>query len=184
MPKPAVLLYADSSQNADQLYFGRVDVPDAFVSFGIGKKKYAVLNALEFGRVKKNSAFDVVLPLEPYLQKAKQRFPDRRVTTAEVIFLLGEDFRQKEFLVAEDFPAGLASRLAALGVTLQISEGALFPEREIKTSEEAAAIRQGNRCSAAGIAAAETVLQASEVKGGKLLYRDAVLTSERLKVAI
>jgi Xaa-Pro aminopeptidase len=184
MSKPAVLLYADSSQNADQLYFGRVDVPDPFISFGIAEKKYAVLNALEFGRVKKNSAFDVVLPLEPYLQKAKERFPDRRVTSAEVILLLGEDFRQKVFLVAEDFPAGLASRLSGLGVNLQIAEGALFPEREIKSSAEAAAIRQGNRCSAAGIAAAEAVLRASKAKGGKLVYRDEVLTSERLKVAI
>src|SRR3954466_12474196 len=120
MSKPAVLLYADSSQNADQLYFGRVDVPDPFISFGIGNKKYAVLNALEYGRVKKNSVFDVVLPLEPYLQKAKVRFPDRRVTSAEVILLLGEDFRQESFCVAEDFPAGLASRLNSLGVKVEI----------------------------------------------------------------
>src|ERR1700748_2776366 len=97
MPKPSVLLYADSSQNADQLYFGRVDVPDPFISFSAGKKKYAVLNALEFGRVKKESAFDVVLPLEPLMSKARERFADRPVKTAEVIVLLSEQFRIKNF---------------------------------------------------------------------------------------
>jgi hypothetical protein len=30
---PEVLLYADSDQNTDMLYFGRVAVPDAFLAF-------------------------------------------------------------------------------------------------------------------------------------------------------
>jgi Xaa-Pro aminopeptidase len=109
-------------------------------------RKYAVLSALEFGRGKKESGFDVILPLETYLQRARQRWPKRKTGMAEVIALVAAELKQKRFTVPEDFPAGLAARLPALGVKLTIADGPLFPEREIKSAAEAAAIREGNRC--------------------------------------
>lgn len=184
MPTPSLLLYAESAQNADQLYFGRVSVPDAFISFSFGKKKYAVVNALEFGRVKRESAFDQVLALEDWLTKAKQRYLNEKVGTAEVVATVARAYGIKRFVVPEDFPAGLATRLTNRKITLEVADGPLFPQREIKTDTEAAAIRAGNRCSAAGIAAAESVLRASNIKAGKLHYRGTPLTSERIKVAI
>ena len=184
MPTTALLLYAASAHNADQLYFGRVNVPDAFIAIGLGKKKIAVVNALEFGRVKKESAFTTVLPLEPYLKLAREKHPHEKVGIAEVVALLAAEYGIKTFVIPDDFPAGLASRLTRRGVTLEVADGPIFPAREIKTPAEAAAIREGNRCSALGIGAAEAVLRASTIKSGKLHYRGAPLTSERLKVAI
>ena len=69
------LLYAASEHSADALYFGQVSIPDPFVAFGLRGKKYAIVSALEFGRVKKTSAFDVVLPLEKYMQRARELWP-------------------------------------------------------------------------------------------------------------
>lgn len=184
MPTTPILLYADSAQNADQLYFGRVNVPDPFISFTLGRKKFALVSALEFGRVKRDSAFDVVLPLETWTKEAKKRFPSGRITAAEVIAVLASHYKQKNFLVAEDFPFGLAQRLAKAGVKLTVADGPLFPQREIKTAAEAAAIREGNRCSTLGILAAEAVLRVSKIKNGRLFLRGAALTSERLKLAI
>ncbi len=80
---PPPLLYADTERSADALYFGRVSVPDAFVAFGLRGKKFAIVSALEFGRVKKTSDFDVVLPLERYLQKARAVWPQRPAGPAE-----------------------------------------------------------------------------------------------------
>ena len=184
MPTPAILLYADSSHNADALYFGRVHVPDPFIAIGHNKKKIAVINALEFGRVKKDSAFDTVLPLEKYLAQAREKNPGQKVGAAEVIALVARELGIKTFVIPDDFPAGLANRLTHLDVTLEVADGPIFPSREIKTPAEAAAIREGNRCSALGIAAAESVLRASKIVSGKLHYRGAPLTSERLKFAI
>jgi len=184
VPTPAILLYADSAQNSDQLYFGRVNVPDPFISFALGRKKYAVVSALEFGRVKRDSAFDVVLPLEAYATKARSRFRTGRTTAAEIIAVVAKQFRQKTFVVAEDFPAGIATRLTHHGLKIQIADGPLFPQREIKTAAEANAIREGNRCSTLGILAAEATLRASKIKNGLLFHRSKPLTSERLKIAI
>jgi Xaa-Pro aminopeptidase len=69
-------------------------------------------------------------------------------------------------------------------VKIEVADGAIFPQSEIKTDAEATALREGNRASAAGIGAAERVLRASKIKNGKIIYQGSVLTSERLKIAI
>jgi Xaa-Pro aminopeptidase len=166
------------------LYFGRVDVPDAFVSFGLRGRKYAVVSALEFGRVKRTSDFDVVLPLEGFIQRARDRWPGCRPGAAEVICLVARDHRQTRFTIPEDFPAGVCDRLRRRGVKLEIADGPLFPAREIKTPDEAAAIREGNRCSSLGLAAAERIVRRSAIRGRRLVYRGRTVTSEMLKFAI
>ena len=182
--RPPPLLYADSERSADALYFAQIGVPDPFIAFGHRGKKYAVVSALEFGRVKRESAFDVVLPLETWLQKAGPSRPGARAGAAEVIHLLAREFKQKRFTVPDDFPAALFQKLGRLGLALTVADGPLFPAREIKTAAEAAAIREGNRCSAAGIAAAERVLRASRARGRRLLHRGRPLTSEALRFAM
>lgn len=181
---PPPLLYADTQRSPDALYFGRVSVPDAFVAFGLRGRKYAVVSALEFGRVKKSSDFDVVLPLEAYLKRARELWPQRRPGAAEVIYLVAKEVKQRRFTVPEDFPAAVYEKLYELGLDLVVAEGPLFPAREIKTPAETAAIREGNRCSALGFAAAERILRASKIKGRTLLHRGEVVTSEKLKFAI
>lgn len=179
----ALLLYADTARSADMLYFGHFNAPDPFIALGIGCKKIVVVNALEFGRARKSSGFDVVLPLEPWLKKARAQHPDAKVGAAEVIALLARHYKRVSFTVPNDFPTGLCDRLRALGLTLT-PVTALFPEREIKTAAETAALREGNRCSALGIAAAEKVLHASKIKAGELIFNGRPLTSEILKTAI
>ena len=179
-----VLLYSATARSADALYFGGIDVPDAFVAMGIGGRKVAVVSALEFGRVKRDSDFDTVLPLEATLERARKAWPRRKPGPAEVITLVARELKAGSLFVPDDFPAGLYQQLRTLGLKIEIAEGMLFPEREIKTPAEAAALREGNRCSAAGIGAAERVLRASKIRAGRLYYRGSILTSERLKVAI
>lgn len=184
MSGKSVLLYASTEHSADSLYFGRVGVPDPFIAFGLRGRKYAVVSALEFGRVRRTSDFDRVLPLEPYLQRAREFWPQRKVGAAEVIVLLAREFRQNRFTVPDDFPAAIYEKLYELGLDLVVADGPLFPEREIKTPAEAAAIRAGNAASAAGFAAAEKILRASRMSGRKLMHRGQVVTSELLKFAI
>ena len=180
----APLMYADTERSADALYFGRVGVPDPFIAFGLRGRKYAVVSALEFGRVRRESAFDVVLPLERYLDRARAAVPGRRPGAADVILLLSREFRHPRFTVPPDFPAGLFEKLRAGGLRVSVADGPLFPGREIKDAVEAAAIREGNRCSALGIAAAERVLRASRARGSRLHHRGKPLTSEALRFEI
>ena len=178
------LLYADTATSSDQLYFSRVGVPDPFISFGVGKKRFTLQNALELGRVRKARTFDAVLPLADWQAKAAARWPRRKVGVAEVIAELARASRVPGFRVPDDFPVALFLKLRALGVKVEPAGGQMFPEREIKSAAEAAAIREGNRLSSVGFAAAEAILRASRPKGRSLRYAGQPLTSEVLKFAI
>lgn len=180
--RPATpLLFADTRKSADQLYVGGFGVPDAFISFRAARKWHAVLNQLEFSRALKDSKFDVVLSLEDYMELTREKFERAKVGYAEVIATIASEFEIDRFKVPGDFPSGLAFKLIELGVELEVTEGSLFPEREVKREDEIELIREGNRCSATGIRAAEKALRKSVVKGGKLYLDGKLLTSERLR---
>ncbi|HEX3729052.1 MAG TPA: Xaa-Pro peptidase family protein [Opitutaceae bacterium] len=178
------LLYADTERSADALYFGRIGIPDPFLAFGLRGRKHAVVSALEFSRVRRDSEFDVVHPLEDWVKRAKAAWPRRRPGPAEVMALIARDRKHRRFTVPSDFPAGLCEKLRREGLRLTVADGPLFPQRLVKSPAEAAAIRQGNRASARGLAAAERMLRESRVRGRRLVHRGRTLTSERLKFAI
>jgi Xaa-Pro aminopeptidase len=180
---PSPLLYADTHASADLLYFGRVEVHDPFIAFGVRGKKISVQSALEFGRVKKTGDFDTVLSRETWLERARELYGDA-AGVAEIIATLAGEYGLRHFRVADDFPASLYVKLTALGLKLTFAHGLLFPEREIKTDREADCIREGNRLCAVGYTVAEAVLQAARIKGRSLVYRGQPLTSERLRFAL
>jgi Xaa-Pro aminopeptidase len=177
------LLYADTHASTDMLYFGRVEVHDPFIAFGAAGKRVTVQSSLEFGRVKRTSAFDTVLSLEEWRDRARKLYGPK-AGIAEIIATLARAHRQRAFRVADDFPAALYVKLTKLGLRLQFAGGMLFPEREFKTSAEIAAIREGNRLAAVGFATVEKILRASRVRGRTLVHRGAVLTSEKVRFAI
>jgi Xaa-Pro aminopeptidase len=179
-----ILLYSDTPRSSDALYFGGVEMTDPFLAFSVRGRKFAVVSALEFGRVKRTSDFDSVLPLEACMARARSAWPRQNPGPARVLAVLSRELRAGAFTVPEDFPAGLYRELRDLGLKINISVGPLFPGREIKSASEAECLREGNRCSAAGIAAAERMLRACRIRGGRLVHGGSVMTSERLKVAI
>jgi Xaa-Pro aminopeptidase len=179
-----ILIYADTARSSDALYFGDVQITDPFISFSLRGKKYCVVGALEFGRVKRTSSFDEVLALEPWVEKTRKAFPGERPVAAKIIAVIVKAMKAGTLTVPSDFPAGVFEQLRALKVKLEVADGDLFPEREVKSKADAEGLREGNRCSAAGLAAAEKLLRRSKIRSGTLYLDGSVLTSERLKVAI
>lgn len=179
--KSARLLYGSSEDNADILYFSKAFVPDAFIALEVGDKKLGLFGALEYGRMVKESDFDSVLSLEDYQEKAKKRFRKKEVGSAQIIKVLAEEYGINHFLIAEDFPVGLALDLKKAHLKIQVLKGSFFPQREIKSNAEALEITQGNAASAAGILAAETALRRSTIKGNQLYLDGKILSSEHLR---
>jgi Xaa-Pro aminopeptidase len=180
----AKLLFADTHRSADQLYFGGVAVPDPFLSFGIGKRRHAILSRLEFNRVRNSSSFDEVHPMEPLLKEARKRYgpEDSDATVLTRLFALRQGIRG--FDVPGDFPAHLAFELRASGLDIVPVPGSLFPQRAIKTPRELDAIRQGNAAAVAGFRVAEQMLRQAGCANGALSLGGATLTSERVREEI
>lgn len=180
----SLLFYTDTHRSSDLRYLAGFEVHDPFIALIHRGKKIGVLNALEFGRALKESAFDEVLPLEPLSEAARRRTDVTRPGPVELITELARQRRIKAFAVPADFPAAVYAGLLQAGHKVTVQADPVFPSREIKTEAEARAIREGNRCSAAGLAAARDLLAAATIKGRKLYHEGRPLTSERVRHAI
>jgi Xaa-Pro aminopeptidase len=180
---PAPLLYSDTHASPDMLYFGRVEVHDPFIAFGVRGKKITVQSPLELGRVRKTSVFDTVLSRETWLARAQDLYGPK-AGVAEIIATLAGKYHLRHFRVPDDFPAALYVKLTRLGLRLHFADGLMFPGREIKSDWEAGCIREGNRLCSVGYVAAEKILRTAKIRGRTLVHRGSVLTSERLRFAL
>ncbi len=172
------LLYAASHDG--------IFVPDPYLSVIANKKAYAVVNRLEYSRVKAKSNYDEVMLLEEIKPKAAELLglEEKEVGPGELMCYFAQRFAVKKIEVPANFPAAYYAVLHEAGYNLTVKVGSFFPKRSKKTDAEARAIRQGNAASAAGIRAAEQVLRESVIDGRRLLYQGRVLTSERLRTII
>ncbi len=177
-------LYADSDINPDQYYLSGLFVPDAFLSLKMGRKSIAVLSDLEIGRARKESKLTEILSLKAVNRSAAEWFEKSSATVAEQIAWLGNVYSIDTFRLPSYFPASIVEDLRVLNVDYEIAKGLIFKEREFKSVEEAALIRDGNKCSEAGFRAVAKILKDSTIKKGKIFYNGKVLTSERVKIAI
>ncbi|MGJ8650952.1 MAG: M24 family metallopeptidase [Opitutaceae bacterium] len=179
-------LYAASEQSADVFYLSGVFVPDPYLSMVVSGRSYAVVNRLEYGRVKASSKYDEVFLQESVHQEAAKRLklPVGSIGPAEYMLYFVKVYKAKLVEVPSSFPAVYYAKLRDAGLKVVIGAEPFFPARELKTDEEAKAIRLGNAASAAGIRAAEHVLRASKIAGKRVLFEGTTLTSERLRTII
>ncbi|MDP0499443.1 MAG: Xaa-Pro peptidase family protein [Verrucomicrobiota bacterium JB022] len=175
------LLYASTHQSADVLYLGGVSVPDPILALVCHGRSIAVVNRLEYARVRRDGRFDEVLSWETWAAKAREKFGQRTKLPVDILRLLAEEFDLPGFLVPHDFPTGLAFDLKNRRLKVKVAEGMIFPQRAFKRDDEAAGIRAGNAASAGGFRVVENALRASAVRDGKLYFEGDYLTSERLQ---
>ncbi len=179
------LLYAASTHSSEMLYFGRFFAPDPFVAFGVGRKKIALLNALEFDRGLKESSFDKIESLEAWIEYIKSSSRKAKVGVADVIAALAATYKIKGFWIPYDFPYGLALALRKRRIQLEVRPAPFFPQQMIKQEEELRALRVANKVAAKGILAVEAALKKAEIRSGKKLFlQGRVLTSEYLRFLV
>ena len=180
------ILFAASEQSADIFYLTKVFVPDPFLCFIVGGRSTAVVNRLEYSRVRAQSNCDEVLLLETVQRQAAKalRMELLEVGPAEMMRYFAKLNKVREMEVPEDFPSVYFAKLLAAGMQVRVGADPFFSARELKSDAEAKALRQGNAASAAGIRTAERVLRASKIVGKCLKYEGRTLTSEWLRMMI
>ena len=185
MKRPETLLiFADSEHDANMLYATRLFVPDPFVYLNIRGRALLVMSDLEIDRARAQVPHSQVVSLSDH-QKKLRAHGVKHPRPAEVI---GEILRAKKIrrvTVPDNFPLGLALELKKLGVTATPRRGTFFSEREIKSGAEVKKISAALMMAEVGMAEAMLALRNSKiVRGKKLVYRNAPLTSERLRAVI
>lgn len=180
----SILFHSDAS-DPDMLYFSRFKAFDPYLAFSVNGRRIAVMNAMEYGRMVKESVFDEVLLLSDVREGAANRFKLSKGAEPglhQMVLHLAELHGIPNFKVGSRFPVGLARKLREAGMTLDIADdNGLFPERQIKTAAEVEALRKGNKASEAGFRVVAKTLAESKIRNGKLVHGGRILTSERLR---
>lgn len=161
-------------------------MPDPFLCFVVGNRSTAVVNRLEYGRVRAQSNCDEVLLLETVKEQVAKalRIEISAVGPAEMMRYFAKLNKVRELEVPQNFPSVYFAKLLEAGMKVRVGADPFFPARELKNDDEAKALRQGNAASTAGIRTAERVLRASKIVGQRLKYEGRTLTSEWLRMMI
>jgi Xaa-Pro aminopeptidase len=167
------LIYAASPRSADMLYATGFHAPDPFVFLEARGRTTIVLNDLEIDRGRREAKVDEVL--------ASSDLAREFGSPAPAIIAAGLLHRRKIHRVAvpSDFPLGFARALEKSGLRVEPVEGHFWPDREIKTKREQAAIGHALRITAVGLRRAVEVLRGSKIGRGRALrWNGRALTSE------
>jgi Xaa-Pro aminopeptidase len=174
------LMIADSESDANLFWATKFLVPDPVIFIEHKNKRYLILSDLEVDRGKKEAQVDRVIPYSD-LEKKFSRRNGKKPKTADVIGQVLHDLKAREIWVPASFPLLHAENLRKRKFKVSAKPDPFYEERVLKTKQEAAAIRKTQTHIAHAIQEAYRALRESRIKGGKILYRGAVLTSEVLK---
>src|SRR5689334_19185812 len=167
---PASLIIAASESDSNLAYACRFLAPDPFVFLQVNGRKTLLMSDLEVDRARAQARVDEVLSLSQWEAKARQRWPQPRLT--DTVSLLLEDYGVKTVEVPGDFPLELADRLRERGVTVTPRPSPFLPERVVKAPEEVAAIEQTQRHTETALEAALAMLRESVIRGDAVIYRN------------
>ncbi|MHB8544061.1 MAG: hypothetical protein ACYC9S_08705, partial [Leptospirales bacterium] len=139
-PPEARLIIASGEGSPDLYYRTGFLTPDPYVFFEHSGESSILVSDLEVDRAKKQARVDHVLPTRAW-EKTLSSQGKPASTTNIVSAFLGER-NISAVLVPFDFPAGYAEGLRQNGIRVVPGSGPFFPERALKTKEEARWIRE------------------------------------------
>ncbi len=184
MDRGNLLIVADSEHSADMLYAVGMFVPDPFIYLRLRGRCHIVMNDLEIDRARKQAPHCRVLSFSHYARKlgaAGIRAPGLPQVVAAIL----RERRLKKIQVPESFPVGLAKKLRSLKIKVKVKSGECFPEREFKSADEVKKISAALMMAEVGMAEGLQALKSAKAgKGGRLVYRNAPLTAEKLRAII
>ena len=165
---------------ADILYVSGFKASDPVIFLEDGRRKYLVVSRMEIGRARAaNPHLTVLAPEDLGLPPAKRR------RTAQWAVALLKKVGLRRVVVGGTFPLDVARALERGGVKVDVSDGALCPERAIKTPAEIARIRRVQQAAVRSLRKALAVLAAARVDARRQLrVGRALLTSEGLRKII
>ena len=178
-----LLLVADSDHDANMLYAVGMFVPDPFIYFRVGSRKYIVVSDLEIDRARRHANGCHILPLASYQKKLRRE----GVKTPGLPEVLPRVLRQKgirRVTVPFNFPHGLAVGLRRNRIGVKPKPGNFFPEREQKSADEVRKLSGALAMAEIGMAEAMQALRTAKIASGRLIYRNLPLTSEKLRAII
>ena len=183
-PSDNLLMIADSEHDADMLYAVGMFVPDPFIYLRARGRASIVMSDLEIDRARRQAPHCRALPLSRYQKKLRAAGVKSPKLSDVANAVLREKGIRRVF-VPHSFPLGLADELSRNGISVKARPGQFFPQRGHKTPAEVKKISAALIMAEIGMAEAMQVLRSTKIgRDRRLIYRNAPLTSEKLRAVI
>ncbi len=178
----AKLIIASGEGNPDLYYRTGFLTPDPYIFFEHKGESFILVNDLEVDRAKKQAHVDNVLATRTWEKSlASQGKP---ASTINVVLAFLAERSVSELLVPFDFPTGYSEALRLNGIRIVPGNGPFFPERALKTREEAHWIREVQEGVEAALWVVVKLLREASVRDGLIHSGGIPLTSEKVKTIL
>lgn len=185
MPKENLLIVADSERNADMLYAVGTFIPDPFIWFTARNRPFVVVSDIEYDRVRREATHCRVLSYSRYERRHERENNGDFPGLSDVLQSILREQRIKRVTVPESFPLGLAKALRHHRIKVRLRDGAFFPERAIKSSDEVKKISAALLMAEVGLSEGIHALRRARIgKDRRLMLSQSPLTAERLRAII
>ena len=180
-----LLLYADGYKFPDVFHLTRFLAPDPIIALEDGSEIAVVANALEEGRVRKQSRATSVFNIDAFgAKELSAKGLSREELDANVIARFLASRRTSRVAVPSYFPLGMAERLPGLGLELVVAAD-LGERRRAKRPDELEALAATQRATEDAWGRGVDALVRATVGRDKVLQLDgAVFTAERLRAIV
>lgn len=182
---PPLLFYADGYKFPDVYHLTRFLSPDPIIALEDGAEIVVVANALEEGRVRKQSRATSVFNIDAFgAKELSAKGVGREELDASVIARFLASRGAKRVAVAAYFPLGMAERLRGLGIEVTVASE-LGERRRAKRDDELDALEQTQRATEDAWARGVDALRRATVRADRRLELDGeVFTAERLRAIV
>jgi Xaa-Pro aminopeptidase len=180
-----LLFYADGYKFPDVYHLTRFLAPDPIIALEDGDEIIVVANALEEGRVRKQSRATSVFNIDAFgAKELGTKGVGREELDANVIARFLASRNTKRVAVAPYFPIGMAERLRGLGIEIVVAND-LADRRRRKRDDEIAALEVTQRACEEGWAKGVDAIKRATVRKDRTLELDGeVFTAERLRAIV
>ncbi|MBI2066989.1 MAG: aminopeptidase P family protein [Deltaproteobacteria bacterium] len=180
MSQKARLIIACPETCADVYWATCFSAPDPVIFIEQRGKKSLLMSDLEYGRAKKEAEVDEVISTSSYSRKLKSQ-GKKEVSEIEILTTVLHERKITSLEVPSYFPIRLARLLEEKGFTVDAIPDPFYPERQIKSEGEKKKIVNSIRATEEAIRFAIQTIRGTRIRGNKLLWNGAPLTSEKLR---
>lgn len=176
-----LLIFSNTTNDADLRYLLGMHIPDDLAVVYDGQRLIVLASALEINRIHNVKNVTDVISWDD----VKSRITIDRPSDLDIILQFLKDINISHLNVKPTCPVWLADGLRKNGISIDVNEQYILPERIIKTEYEICEIRRATNIVKDVFQHIENILSNASINvNNELIYCGDVLTSDRLRSEI
>ncbi len=185
MPDSAILLFGDTYTEPNALYKTSFLAPDPVIVVDTGSHVTLWVSRLEYERARSEATVDTVrCTADTGAEKLLEKAGSEAGMWPELLLQIAREHGVLSFRVGATFPALLADRMRAEGITIHPTAGLYQQQRRIKSSAELEKMTRVENAAMAAVRKAIEVISSSTIRDGLLFGANGPLSGDDLTLVV